>query len=79
MRFLIALITLTGSISFAEVKNFNGLVAETTQQEKRIHRKLLQSIQNVQVSIAYNDRIEKIQSAREPTEETIRVRLVSAE
>ncbi|WP_063243720.1 hypothetical protein ACLWBD_02940 [Bdellovibrio sp. HCB117] len=79
MRFLIALITLTGSISFAEVKNFNGLVAEATQQEKRMHRKLLQSIQNVQVSIAYNDKIEQIRSAREPASEAIKVRLVSAE
>ena len=60
MRFLFVLISVYGSVSFAGVENFNGLISETTQQEKRLHRKLLQTIQNTQYAIAYNDKIEKI-------------------
>lgn len=62
MRFFIVLLSLcSSSVSFAAVDNFNGLIAETTHQEKRLHRKLLQTIQNTQYSIAYNDQIEKLQ------------------
>lgn len=79
MRFLIILISLCSSISMAAVSDFNGLVKETTQQEKRLHRKLLQSIQNTQISIAYNDRLEQLQSQEAAQKDILRVRLVQSE
>lgn len=79
MRFFIVFITIcTGSISLAKVNDFNGLVKETSQQEKRLHKKLLQAIQNTQVSIAYNDKLDKLQSEKAPEDAAISVRLVRA-
>lgn len=60
MRFFIILLSIYSSVSYASVDNFNNLIAESTRQERRLHQKLLQSIQNTQYAIAYNDRIEKI-------------------
>lgn len=79
MRFLIVLISFTSSISMAAVSDFNGLVKEASVQEKRLHKKLLQSIQGTQVSVAYNDRIEQIQAKDALQENSISVRLVQAE
>ncbi|KYG67256.1 hypothetical protein AZI86_09635 [Bdellovibrio bacteriovorus] len=62
MRFFIVLLSMYSTVTFAAVDNFNSLIAETTHQEKRLHRKLLQTIQNTQYSIAYNDQIEKLQA-----------------
>lgn len=61
MRFFIILLSVYSSVSFAGVENFNQLITETSQQERRLHKKLLQAIQNTQYAIAYNDEIEKIQ------------------
>lgn len=79
MRFLIVLISFSSSISMAAVSDFSGLVKEATQQEKRLHRKLLQAIQGTQVSVAYNDRIEQIQAKDAAQGDTLSVRLVQAE
>ncbi|WP_413944031.1 hypothetical protein [Bdellovibrio sp. HCB-162] len=80
MRFFIVLISfVSSSISMAAVSDFNGLVKEATQQEKRLHRKLLHAIQGTQVSIAYNDRVEQIQAKDVLENNKMSVRLVQAE
>lgn len=61
MRFLIILLSIYGSVSYAGIKNFNQPITETSQQERRLHKKLLQTIQNTQYAIAYNDEMGKIQ------------------
>lgn len=79
MRFLLVLVSFTSSIAMAEVSNFNELVRESTRQEKRLHRKLLQAIQNTQVAIAYNDRWESLQGIEVSQKSPLSVRLVQAE
>lgn len=76
MRFLFVLISVYGSVSFAGVDNLNNLIAETTQQEKRLHRRLLQTIQNTQYAIAYNDKIEKIRDEDRAQKTDPHVRLI---
>ncbi|MBV2168426.1 MAG: hypothetical protein KUL82_06945 [Bdellovibrio sp.] len=79
MRFLLVLVSFTSSIAMAEVSNFNELVRESTRQEKRLHRKLLQAIQNTQVAIAYNDRWESLRGSEASQKSPLSVRLVQAE
>ncbi len=79
MRFLLVLVSFASSIAMAEVPNFNELVRESTRQEKRLHRKLLQAIQNTQVAIAYNDRWENLQGNEASQKSPLSVRLVQAE
>lgn len=61
MRVFILLMSFISSVSMAAVEDFNGLVQEASLQEKILHRKLLQAIQNTQVSIAYHDATEQLQ------------------
>lgn len=75
MRFFIVLLSMYSTVSIAAVDNFNSLIAETTHQEKRLHRKLLQTIQNTQYSIAYNDQIEKLQNQERAQKIEMPVRL----
>lgn len=78
MRFLIILVSLTSSISMAAASyDFNGMIGKVSQQESRLHKKLLRSLQNTKISVAYNDRWEQIKSS-ELTESNFQVRLVRA-
>lgn len=79
MRFLFILMTLTGSLAAAEVSNFNELVKETTQQERRLHKKLLHALQGTQVAVAYNDRWEQVSGKDLGSSELMEVRLVKKE
>jgi hypothetical protein len=76
MRFLIVLITLTSSVSLATVEGFNQMITDTTQQERRLHRKLLQQIQNTQYAIAYNEKVETLQVQEQARKIDMPVRLV---
>lgn len=76
MRFLIVLLSIYGSVSFAAVDNLNSLIAESTVQERRLHRKLLQSIQNTQYAIAYNERIERSQDTEQAHKLNLPVKLI---
>lgn len=63
----------------AAVEDFNGLIGKASVQERRLHRKLLQSIQNTQISIAYNDRLERLQRQGDVVIDRVVLRLVSKE
>ncbi|XGC81423.1 hypothetical protein ACES2L_02855 [Bdellovibrio bacteriovorus] len=76
MRFLIILISLYGSFANAAVQDFNSLVKEASIQQKIIHKKLLQSIQNTKVLVASAEVQE--QGAFAESSEEINVRLVKA-
>jgi hypothetical protein len=76
MRFLIVLLSIYSSVSFAGVDNFNNLISETSVQERRLHRKLLQSIQNTQYAIAYNEKNEKLQDAEQARKMEMPVRFI---
>ncbi|UOE99824.1 hypothetical protein [Bdellovibrio reynosensis] len=75
MRFLIVIISLYGSFANAAVQDFNSLVKEASIQQKIIHKKLLQSIQNTKVLVASNE-VQEGEFAENP--EDIKVRLVRA-
>lgn len=63
MRFIFVLISLFSSISSATVSDFAELVKETSQQEKRLHKKLLHALQGSQRSIAENEvEVESVES-----------------
>lgn len=56
MRFLIVLLSLNFAITGLSVVDHSGNLAyEATQQERRLHRKLLRSIQNTQYAVAANE------------------------
>lgn len=76
MRFLIILLSVSSSVSFAGVNNFNQLISETSQQERRLHKKLLHAIQNTQYAIAHNDQMEKIQYRAQKSDVLPEVQLV---
>lgn len=79
MRFLIlTLIALSSSISMATGHDFNGMITEVSQQESRLHKKLLRSLQNTQTAVAYNDRWEQIKGADSIQDVSFSVRLVRA-
>lgn len=79
MRFLTVSMCFLSSISMAAVEDFNGLIGKASVQERRLHRKLLQSIQNTQISIAYNDRLERLQRQGDVVIDRVVLRLVSKE
>lgn len=61
MRFIIGIICFSSSMAMASVENMKSLIQEASVQEKRLHRKLLQSIQGTQIAVAYNDQWEQLQ------------------
>ncbi|MGZ3772782.1 MAG: hypothetical protein ACXVCY_07960 [Pseudobdellovibrionaceae bacterium] len=65
MRFLLlSLFVFSSSISIAKGTDLNQTISELSKQESRLHRKLLRSLhQNTQISVAYNDRIERIKGS----------------
>lgn len=79
MRFFILILSLIGSVSQAKVEDFNKLLSEASQQEKRLHRKLLQSIQNTRTSIAYEDRWQRIRGQDISQNKDLQLRLVQKE
>lgn len=76
MRFLIVLISLYGSFANAAVQDFNSLVKEASIQQKIIHKKLLQSIQNTKVLVASNEVQEQGEFAE--NSEELKIKLVRA-
>lgn len=74
---IVILISLFSSLSMANVENLNTVINEASTQERLLHRKLLQSIQDTQVAIAVNDRREHIQDQERVRNPDILVRLVS--
>ena len=76
MRFLIIMaIMVTGSISGAAVKNFNGLIQEASVSEKLLRKKLLRALQNTEIAIASSDERERLQQAYPSSD--FQVRLVN--
>ncbi|MNJ92632.1 hypothetical protein D3C87_103060 [compost metagenome] len=76
MRFLIiAAIMVSGSISGAAVKNFNGLIQEASVSEKLLRKKLLRALQNTEIAIASSDERERLQQAYPSSD--FQVRLVN--
>lgn len=79
MRFIFTIICFVSSISMAAIPDFNQAIEQSSIQEKRLHRKLLQSIQQTQVAIAYSDRAEQLQNHEANIRANFEVRLMSAE
>lgn len=67
MRFLIGSMCFISSV---------GMIAQASVQEKRLHRKLLQSIQSMQISIARNDALDERQNRGAVADSKMVVRLV---
>lgn len=77
MRFLIiTFMVLSGSISMAGSHDFNAMISEVSQQESRLHKKLLRSLQNTQTALAYNDRWEQIRGSEMNQDNSFSLRLV---
>lgn len=79
MHFLFILVSLTCLISMAEGRHdINSVINEASYQENRLHKKLLRSLQNTQIAVAYNDRWDQIKATDINQENSFLVRLVRA-
>lgn len=63
MRFFIVAICLIGSQAMGAVEGFNEMIAESNIQQKRMRRKLLQSIQGTQPAIMFANKLDKIEAS----------------
>lgn len=77
MRFLVMiLIFFMSQNTIAAGENFNEMIGELSKQETRLHKKLLRSLQNTKIAVAYNERWEQIRGTEAISDNSMSVRLV---
>lgn len=79
MRFLaMILIFFMSQNTIAAGENFNEMIGELSKQETRLYKKLLRSLQNTKIAVAYNERWEQIRGTEAISDNSMSVRLVQA-